>query len=269
MTSMATAAMRSGFAMQDIKGVLIDLDGVVHQRGAAIPGSIEAIALLRQLDLDFRFVTNTTRQPLRLIARELENAGVAAERSHVFTPALAARVYIQDHDLDPFFVIRSTLKEDFANLEPGKKRAVVIADAYDEFTYANLNEAFRLIEQGAEFLALATNRSFRDADGELSLDVGGFVACLEYASNRKAHVLGKPSPDFFRLAVSDMGLLPANTVMIGDDAEFDVSAAIKAGLHGILVRTGKYKPGAENAVDPKPDAVAQNLLEAAGLLATL
>ena len=28
--------------MQDIKGVLIDLDGVVHQCGAAIPGSIEA-----------------------------------------------------------------------------------------------------------------------------------------------------------------------------------------------------------------------------------
>ena len=252
--------------MRDIKGVLIDIDGVVHQRGVPIPGSIEAISRLRQLNLDFRFVTNTTRAPLRQLVGELENAGVVAERSHVFTPALAARAYIEDHDLAPYFLISSALKEDFASLKAGRRRAVVIADAYDEFTYANLNEAFRLIEQGADFLALATNRSFRDADGELSLDVGGFVACLEYASNRKAHVLGKPSPDFFRSAVAHMGLAPANTVMIGDDAEFDVSAAIKAGLRGILVRTGKYKHGAEDGVDPKPDAVAQNLLEAIDLI---
>jgi HAD superfamily hydrolase (TIGR01458 family) len=252
--------------MRDIKGVLIDIDGVVHQRGVPIPGSIEAISRLRQLNLDFRFVTNTTRAPLRQLVGELENAGVVAERSHVFTPALAARAYIEDHDLAPYFLISSALKEDFASLKAGRRRAVVIADAYDEFTYANLNEAFRLIEQGADFLALATNRSFRDADGELSLDVGGFVACLEYASNRKAHVLGKPSPDFFRSAVAHMGLAPANTVMIGDDAEFDVSAAIKAGLRAILVRTGKYKPGVEDAVDPKPDAIAQNLLEAIDLI---
>jgi len=252
--------------MQNIKGVLIDLDGVVHQRGAAIPGSIEAISKLRELNLDFRFVTNTTRLPLRLVAGELEKAGVFAERSHVFTPALAARAYIEDHHLDPYFLTSTALKEDFASLKSGRRRAVVLADAYTEFSYANLNEAFRLIEQGAEFLALATNRSFRDADEQLSLDVGGFVACLEYASNRKAHVLGKPSPDFFRMAVTHMSLAPANAVMIGDDAEFDVSAAIKAGLRGILVRTGKYKPGAEDGVDPKPDAVAQNLLEAIDLI---
>ena len=252
--------------MQDIKGVLIDLDGVVHQRGAAIPGSIEAISRLRQLNLDFRFITNTTRLPLRMVAGELEKAVGVADRSHVFTPAVAARAYIEDHHLDPYFLTSTALREDFANLKSGSRRAVVLADAYNEFSYANLNEAFRLIEEGAEFLALAKNRSFRDADGQLSLDAGGFVACLEYASNRKAHVLGKPSPDFFRLAVTHMGLAPANTVMIGDDAEFDVSAAIKAGLHGILVRTGKYKPGAEDGVAPKPDAVVQNLLEAVDLI---
>lgn len=253
--------------MQDIKGVLIDLDGVVHQRGVAIPGSIEAIARLRRLNLDFRFVTNTTRLPLRLIAAELEKVGVRGESSHVFTPALAARTYIEDHGLAPYFVISSSLREDFVGVKGGSRPAVVIGDAYEEFTYAKLNEAFRLIEHGAEFLALAANRSFRDADGELSLDVGGFIACLEYAANRKAHVLGKPSSDFFRLAVVAMGLAPQNAVMIGDDAEFDVSAAIKAGLHGVLVRTGKYKPGVEDGLAPKPDAVVSNLQEAIDLIA--
>jgi ribonucleotide monophosphatase NagD (HAD superfamily) len=55
--------------------------------------------------------------------------------------------------------------------------------------------------------------------------------------------------------------------MIGDDAEFDVSAAIEAGLKGILVRTGKYKPGAEEGIEPKPDAVCNNLSEGIDLIA--
>lgn len=252
--------------MQIVKGILIDLDGVVYQRGAAIPGAIEALSRIRELNLDYRFVTNTTRTPLRSIVAQLATIGVAAGPAHVFTPALAARAYIAGHDLNSYYLISSALKEDFAGLNAGSKRAVIVADAYDEFTYHNLNEAFRLIEQGAEFLALAKNRSFRDTDGQLSLDAGGFVACLEYAANRKARVLGKPSLDFFHLAVTDMGLAPADTVMIGDDAEFDVCAAISAGLQGILVRTGKYKPGAEEGVEPKPDAVANNLLEATDLI---
>ena len=56
-------------------------------------------------------------------------------------------------------------------------------------------------------------------------------------------------------------------VSIGGDAEFDVSTAIKAGLHEILVRTGKYKPGVEDGIDPTPEAVVQNLREAVDLIA--
>ncbi len=103
--------------------------------------------------------------------------------------------------------------------------------------------------------------------GDLKAQTHDAEVIGEYAANSKARVLGKPSPDFFRLAAADMGLAPASTVMIGDDAEFDVSAAIGAGLQGILARTGKYKPGAENGLEPKPDVVTNNLLDAIDLIA--
>lgn len=54
---------------------------------------------LGHLNPHFRFVTNTTRLPRRLIAGELKNVGITAEPSHVFTPARAARTYIEEHDL--------------------------------------------------------------------------------------------------------------------------------------------------------------------------
>ncbi len=159
----------------------------------------------------------------------------------------------------PFLLIHPDLLEDFDGVEPGED-AVVIGDARDAFSYANLNHAFRLIHDGAEFLALARNRNFLDGDRKLSLDVGGFVAALEYASERTAHVFGKPSADFFLGAVAAMGLAPAQTAMIGDDAEADIGGAMAAGLAGILVRTGKYRPGHEKRVDPT--LVADDLAQA-------
>jgi ribonucleotide monophosphatase NagD (HAD superfamily) len=80
-----------------------------------------------------------------------------------------------------------------------------MGDASAYLPYETLNVAFRKILRGAEFLALANNRNFLDRDGELSLDLGAFVAALEYASGRRALVLGKPSPLFFAKAVDSLG----------------------------------------------------------------
>jgi phospholysine phosphohistidine inorganic pyrophosphate phosphatase len=101
---------------------------------------------------------------------------------------------------------------------------------------------------GADLIALQRNRYWRREDG-LSLDAGPFVAALEYASRKSATVVGKPEKSFFRLALVDLGLGPREVAMVGDDAEADVAGAQAAGLKGIQVRTGKYRPGAEGAPD--------------------
>ncbi|MDQ3864643.1 MAG: HAD hydrolase-like protein, partial [Actinomycetota bacterium] len=50
---------------------------------------------------------------------------------------------------------------------------------------------------------------------------------------------------FFRIALEDMGLEANEVAMVGDDAEADVLGAKKAGLSGIQVRTGKWRPGGD------------------------
>ena len=132
--------------------------------------------------------------------------------------------------------------------------AVVVGDAAQGFTYAALNTAFRKLLDGAEFLALARNRSFKDDDGELSLDAGPFVAALEYACQRQAVLFGKPAADFFQAALASAGCDGKEAVMVGDDAEADVAGALAAGVgSALLVRTGKYRPGDENKVKPCPE----------------
>ena len=249
-----------------VKGVLIDLDGVVYVGNQALPGSLDAIRRIREVHIPCKFITNTTRRPRHRIVSDLARLGLDIVAQDLFTPAALARDFLARRNLVPLLIVHPDLREDFAGLAADGGEAVIIGDAGAFFTYDLLNQAYRKILHGAEFLALAKNRNFLDHDNELSLDAGPFVAGLEYASGKVATVLGKPAPAFFKLAVESMACGPEDVVMIGDDAEADVGGAMAAGLQGILVQTGKYRPGQEANLAERPTHVVQNLKAAVELL---
>src|SRR5262245_35693007 len=247
-----------------IRAVLLDLAGVVYQGEQPLPGAVDAVASLRQAGLRLRFLTNTTRMPRRALLSRLSDIGVRIAAKELFTPAQAASAWLSPRQLSPHLLIHPALAEDFANLPASETEAVVIGDAADGFTYAALNAAFRKLLAGAEFLALARNRSFKDDDGDLSLDTGAFVAALEYAAQREAIVLGKPAPDFFKAAFASSEVEGKEAVMVGDDAEADVAGGLAAGIgSALLVCTGKYRPGDERKADPRPSGVVEDLAAAA------
>lgn len=66
---------------------------------------------------------------------------------------------------------------------------------------------------GASLIAIHEGRYYKRPDG-LALGPGGFVKGLEYASNVKAEVVGKPTSDFFKAALGDVP--PEEAIMIGD-----------------------------------------------------
>jgi HAD superfamily hydrolase (TIGR01458 family) len=247
-----------------IRAVLLDLAGVVYEGDKPLPGAIEAVARLREAGFGLRFLTNTTRMPRHALLQRLTKMDVPITDEELFTPAYAARAWLTARDLSPHLLVYPALEEDFAGLPATEKEAVVIGDAAQGFSYDALNRAFRKLLDGAEFVALARNRSFKDEDGALSLDTGAFVTALEYASRREAVLLGKPAPDFFQAALASLGCDGKDAVMVGDDAEADVAGALTAGLGAaLLVRTGKYRSGDEDKVKPAPSATVADLPAAA------
>lgn len=250
------------------KGVLLDLAGVLYDGDTAIAGSVDAVAQLRAAEVPLRFLTNSTRAPRRMLLERLATMGFEISEDELFTPARAALSVLRDRGCAPHLLIYPDLAEDFAGLKGlGPDKAVVVGDAGPYFTFETLNTAFRVLESGADFLALAANRTFRDANGQRSMDAGAFVAALEYASGRQAEVLGKPAPAFFAAALADMGVAASEAVMIGDDAESDVAGALRAGLgRAILVRTGKYRAGDEARFVPVPSGVADTLAAAVKMI---
>ncbi len=228
-----------------IGGILLDLAGVLYVGDTPLPGAREAIERLHHARLPTRYLTNTTRSTRRAILDRLSRMGLSIPPDSLYTAPLAARRYVESHGLRPYLLIHPNLKAEFAEFGEGPYNAVLVGDGGEAFTYERLNCAFRLLLEGAPLLAMGNNRYFKERDG-FSLDVGPFVTALEYAADVRATILGKPAPDFFRAAIADLGCKADEVMMVGDDVAADVIGAVSAGLQGVLVKTGKYRPGDED-----------------------
>jgi HAD superfamily hydrolase (TIGR01458 family) len=215
--------------------------------------------------MPFRFVTNTSRETRLMLHRELVGFGLDVPVEHLFTAPLAVRRYLEQESLRPYLLVNPNLVPEFEGLSLEDPNAVVVGYAGDAFTYAAMNRAFRILRQGAPLITTGRTPYFQGGDG-LDLDAGPFVAALEYAAGTEALVLGKPSPQFFHRAAGDLGCLPGEAVMIGDDAVSDAGGALAAGLSAILVRTGKYRPGDEDRVGMPGAVVARDIGEAVEMI---
>ena len=60
--------------------------------------------------------------------------------------------------------------------------------------------------------------------------------------------------------MDDLGVPSAQVAMIGDDIEVDVGGAQRAGLKGILVRTGKFQE-ADLQSGIEPDGVIDSIAD--------
>ena len=54
--------------------------------------------------------------------------------------------------------------------------------------------------------------------------------------------------------------------MVGDDVESDIGGAQRAGLHGVLVRTGKFREEAVRASGVEPEAEVDSIADVPALL---
>lgn len=229
-------------SMKMPEAVLVDIDGVLHVGLVPVPGASKALRRLRSAGLKLKFLTNASRISREGLVSGLQGMGFEVCEDEVLTAGLAARALVERRKLRPHLLIHPGLLRDWQGILCEQPNAVVVGDAREGFSYAALNAAFRVLmdDGNTALIALGANRYYQASEG-LQLDMGAFVAALEYAVRRKAEYTGKPSPSFFKTALQALNVSGVNAVMIGDDLENDIGAAQRVGLRGILVRTGKYR----------------------------
>jgi HAD superfamily hydrolase (TIGR01458 family) len=241
---------------ETLKAVLIDLSGVLYVGDEALPGAVAALNRLRAAALPVRFLTNTTRSPRSAIMTKLATMGFAVATEEVFTAPMATKALVALRGLRPHYLVHPDIESEMGPSDPDPD-AVVMGDAGPYFNYERLNRAFRLLMQGLPLIVMAKNRYFKGSDG-LSLDMGAFVTALEYSAGVRAEVVGKPARSYFETVLRDVGVRGEEAVMIGDDLHDDIEGAQRAGIAGILVRTGKYRPEDERDVSVQPALIVDD-----------
>ena len=253
--------------------ILLDVDGVLHISGEAIPDAPDAVRALREAGHRLRFITNNTTRARRKLAFELVSLGIELEEEELATTPLAAARLLEG--VRVLAVTMESIREDLGRhvkLVDESAEVVLVGGAdetpetADVFRYDNLNRAFAELRDGARLVCLHKNRWWQTSRGPL-LDAGAFVAGLEYAAGIEAQVVGKPTAAYFEAALEELGAAPVDAVMVGDDVESDIGGAKRLGMRGILVRTGKFRPDALAGADPPPDAVIDSIAELPALLA--
>jgi len=244
-----------------IDGLLLDIDGVLTTRLSPIPGAPAALADLRRRGMPFRLLTNITMRSRAEVAAGLQRAGFAIESSEIFTAASLAAHYLRAHGGPRSWVLlHGSACEDFAGLDLGEAGAeyVVLGDLGDAFDAGIMNRIYRALLAGARLIAVQHNRAWIAADGP-RLDVGAWVAALEFASGRPALVVGKPSPLAYQMPAADLGLPLDRLAMLSDDPDVDLAGARAAGLRTIFVRTSAVpgrRPVAADEFDYTLDSIA-------------
>ncbi len=232
-----------------ITAALLDIDGTLTDRGRPVPGAASTLAWLRGRGIGVRLLTNIDSRTPATVGRELADLGIEVDAAMIFTPAVAAVRFLEAQPSSRCHLLMSAeLRTLFAAHDAGEAAAgyVLVGDCREVGGYAALNAAFRRLRDGAQLLALQRGRFFLAPDGA-SLDTGAFVALLEHASGQTARSFGKPSPDFFAMALDDLGRSPGETLVAGDDVTTDVVGALAVGARAVLVRTGKFAAGPEAA----------------------
>lgn len=232
-----------------IKAVLCDIGGVLYIADKPVPHAVDAVRRIKE-HFPVRFLSNTTQVQSEHIVKTLQDFGFDIKKEEIITALDTTKAFLLREQSSAYYLLTDEAKSLFDELKAFPCNYVVVGDAQENFSYANMNEAFRRLQEGASLLAIAKNRYFKDGEGNLSLDTGAYVAALEFSSGKEALVIGKPSKSFYHKACKLLGVLPEEAVMIGDDIVSDIRGAHEASLQTILVRTGKstaddFKSGIE------------------------
>jgi HAD superfamily hydrolase (TIGR01450 family) len=146
-------------------------------------------------------------------------------------------------------------------IDTDNPEAIVIGDIEDRWNYQIVNDIFKKVFAGADLVAMHKNKYWNPA-GELLIDAGAFITGIEYASDKEAILIGKPSPLYFKTALAKISCkIEDGFYMIGDDIENDIKAAQYIGGTGILIFTGKTKFPLDRNNKIKPDYEVHSLRE--------
>lgn len=246
-----------------IKGVIFDLDGTIYVGNTLIPGAKAKIEELRRKGLKVVFFTNAGTRSRKGFSKKLSELGIPAAPSDIYCGAyLLARYVSERHRGKSVYIVgeRGILEEcEELGVPLTEGGAGIVAVGLDRaFSYDKLAKALTELGGGAILLATNGDATYPTEKGPMP-GAGSLVAAVEFASGKKAEIIGKPNRYSMLLIEKELGLKPSEILMVGDRLDTDISYAKACGLNSALVLTGNSKR--KDIKDVKPDYVLESVAD--------
>ncbi|KRM09269.1 TIGR01457 family HAD-type hydrolase [Paucilactobacillus suebicus] len=227
------------------QGYFIDLDGTTYKGSDQIPAAARFVKRLQEHNLKVMFVTNNSTRSPEFVANNLKtNHNINVTGENIYTTALATADYL-DH------IATKSSRKVYAIGESGLKTALVnkgftfydqnpdyvVVGLDSDVTYHKFEVAVLAIRNGATFIGTNADSNLPNERGMVP-GAGSLVKLVEYATQTKPIMIGKPETIIMEMALEKSNLNKEDVVMVGDNYKTDISAGINVGMDTLLVYTG-------------------------------
>lgn len=194
------------------------------------------------------------------------NHDIHVPASDIYTSALATADYLSHH--------AKRGRKVYAVGESGLKTALLDAeltliDSNPDYVVVGLDNAINYHKLATAVLAIRAGATFIGTNADSNLPnqygmvpgAGSFVKLVEYATQTKPIMIGKPNSLILDLALQRYHLSRDQVVMVGDNYHTDIEAAIHAGMDSLLTYTGLSTPSEVSQEEVQPTYQVANLDE--------
>ena len=271
--------------IDNIGGLIIDMDGVLWHGNDPIEGLVEFFSTLDELSIPYVLATNNASLTQQQYVDKLAKMNVSVPLKAILTSSMATVGYLLKHlptDKRRVFVIgedglrQPLIEQGFIltdnyqvnQLEKGitDQGADIVVSGLDRYlTWDKLATATLNINAGAAFYATNADTSLPTELGDV-IGNGGILAALEAVTGVKAISIGKPEPILYQQALALLGTDTTNTIAIGDRLNTDILGAVNTGLRSIMVLTGISSEQDILDVDYSPTWVMADIQEITNIL---
>lgn len=240
--------------------MIFDLDGTLYLGKKTIPGSIEKIREIKAKGIQTMFFTNTGTRSREGLVEKMNDMGFSISKEEMYCGAYVLAEYIKEKypKKTIFTISENGLKDELieAGQEIVSENADIVAVSLDrKFDYEKLSKAYKMISNGAIFLATNNDRTYPFSEGKMP-GAGAILSSIEYASGKKAKIIGKPNSFAFKI-MQKKGIDKKTTLMIGDRIETDIMFAKNCGIKSALVLSGVSEK--KDILEIKPDYIFESV----------
>ena len=233
-------------AISEKKLYIFDMDGTIYLGGNVFPFAIKFINDLRANGKRVMFFTNNASHTDPFYMEKLTRLGFSPSRDEIMTSGDVTKVYLKRKRAGKsvYLVGTDELVEDFKNdginIVSGDEESVdIVITSFDtSMTYKKMDDACRLVRNGAEYLSTHPDFNCPTETGFIP-DSGAIAAFVTASTGKTPTYFGKPYVETLDMICEATGLSKDDMCLFGDRLYTDIALGARNGVMSVLVLTGE------------------------------